>query len=245
MKAMIDLSKIDKEHLEKQKLQAEIDEIKFRIKANKDQLESDKKKIFRMIPLSTLKTMSRSIPIALTILTGIVAIWIQFNQYLDKKEKEYEFSLNQVMVGLVAKLNSKDLAEREDATILLSAYEKNAIPILLWNLKTTETPESTIQSLKLIGEKESLKKDKVLDQLLESAKNVFDKLKGGHNINIQSITNYIMALGELGEQNEQKTIAILTSLKGQIEKNSKIGIAEKYAIRYQIKMAFNKFRSKL
>ena len=194
MKAMVDLSKIDKEYLEKQKLQAEINEIEFRIKTKKDQIESDQKKIFRIVPLGALKTLSRSIPVVLTILTGIVAIWIQFNQYLDKKEKEYEFNLNQVMVGLVAKLNSKEPREREDATILLSAYEEDAIPILLWNLKTTDTPESTIQSLKLISEKESLNADKVLDKLLESAQEIFNNLENKQSINERPIYNYIDAL---------------------------------------------------
>ena len=231
----------DKEELEKRKLRAEIDEIVQRKAFEKRRIESEEKKVFRIIPRGALKSLLISIPIVITILSGIVAIWIEVSGFLDRKEKEYAFTLNDNMIKLVKQLNCKNPDEREYAAILLSAYEKDAIPILLWNLERTDAPNATIKSLSLIKEKTKIETDKVLNPLLNSARVVFNRECHKPKMNIRPIRNYIMALGELGTEKKKSVIELLKNLKEQIDKKQPpFADGVKYGIRNEADNAINK-----
>ena len=222
----------DKAELEKQKLRAEIDEIKYKTKRLQDADENDNKRIVLSISKGSLKTFLKPIPIFVTVISAIFAIYMQSDRFFSQKAKEYEFNLNKTMIDLVKDLNGNNPDNREYAAILLSAYEKDSISILLWNLQRTKSPQATIQSLRLIKKKQKVDADEVLTPLFAAAKEVFDEAYHDPKVNIFAVRNYIMALGELGKENKDKSIQLFKELWTNMkEKRPPLSMAEDHILK--------------
>jgi hypothetical protein len=203
----------DREELEKKKLQVEVDEIEQRIESERKRIEAENKSTTweRAKILATIGLTFISITI------GIVTIWTKSATFLEQREKEQGFRLNKEMLDLVDQLNADKDYEQENAAILLSYFKKDAIPILLMNLRRTNRPEATIDSLKLIKGNKKVKPNEVLDPLIKSAKKVFSSKDVKSDKAIIAFRNYIMALGDLGKEKEKDVTGLLENLKKQVE----------------------------
>ncbi len=205
----------DKEKLEKKKLKAEIREIKLRVSTERNRIKFEKKRGFKFA--NFLKNWVAIFLTFIAVGSGIVTIWIKSSTFLAQKEKEYDFKVNQEMIVLVNQLSSKEQNKREDAKLLLSNFEKDAIPILMGQLKRNETAEAaevTIDSLRLVNEK--INSSIVIDELYDSAEKVFERESLNPDMNIKSVRNYIIALGELGKEKEKDVVKLFDYLETQI-----------------------------
>lgn len=203
---------LDKEELEKTKLQCEINEIEQRIKSESKKAKWEMPKAVATITLTFI-----------SVAIGITTIWTKSATFLEQRGKEQSINLSRQMIDLVNQLNSEDSvkqenAKQENAAILLSYYKKDAIPILLRNLQRAENPDATIESLKLIKEDTDLSPQDVINSLKKSAKKVFATNKETEEKTVRAFKNYITALGELGTERKNEVINLLQNLKNRIEK---------------------------
>lgn len=241
---------VNKKELEKQKIEAEIKEIEFKILTGKKAKLSEFLKNWTTIGIA-----------AISIITGFYTLW----ENLSQRKKEYDFKLNKEIITLSEQLNSKDKYIRENAAILLSAYEKDAVPLLLKSLERFEKPESIIYSLKLIKEKEETKV--ILNPLIEIAKEIFEReysflrseeeSASDSNKKAQiAIANYIETLGELCKgkivgnnvkiiKNEcSESIELFNSLKKRIEERKPpVAVSAKDTIKEKINEACEKIKN--
>lgn len=227
----------EKEELEKKKLQAEIDEIELRIESDQGKIDSERKNALK----DNIRRWTALVMGFITIISGIVAIWINSSTFLAQKKKEYEFNINREMIILVQQLSSGKKYERDNAAILLSAFEKDAVPILLNNLDRRDSPEATIESLKLISEKEGVTNE-VLDPLIKRAEEVFDREYRKSDVEYTSIINYVKALEKLGKEKENDVLELLNEVRKKIEKKQDITSARKTLIAEAIDLALENLK---
>jgi hypothetical protein len=153
-----------------------------------------------------------------TVLGGVLAFYVQASDFLMQRERQYELQLDQQLVTLVTQLNSETELVREGAVLLLSAYEADAIPILLWSLDRFREPDAIIQSLRLIDDKPSVSTDQILDPLLASAHEVLARgLDNAQVSDIRTLVNHIMALGEFGRADVPAAKEFLTAVTNHLE----------------------------
>lgn len=171
----------DKEELEKQKLQAEIEEIKLKVKAENQRLDAERKDASR----ANLRSWAAIIISLITIVTGGFTIGEKFYAFLSQNEQAQKVKVSKEMIELVKGLNSNNENDRTNAILLLSAFEMDAVPVLLKNLESSDNPEPLIESLERIKERMEIKgpfryffpsrsKD-FLNTLRKRAQEVFDQ----------------------------------------------------------------------
>ena len=223
----------EKEELEKKKIEVEIEEIIQNLEAKNKNAKWDKVKVVTTLALTFV-----------SIIIGLVTILTSSATFLEQQRKNNDFELNKEMIQLVAKLNHADPYEQESAAILLSYFNEEAIPILLMNLKRTQNPEYTIQSLKLIDDNENIKEGSVLAALINEAENVFNSTNILDKEQLIKFENYVKALSDLGKLQPQKITNMLDTVKVKIRDN-RINTTEEslYIIQTVIDNSINKLNS--
>lgn len=223
--------------LEKEKLKAEIREIKLRVATERNRINVEKKRGFKFIKF--LRNWAAVIIAFITIITGSLTIGTKIYTFLKEKEIAQDVKVGKQMRELVDDLGSKD-KNREYTAILLSAYEERAIPILLMSLRTG-SPESITEALRLI--KEKVKPKVVIDPLIESTKRAFSQEHRKNDTKYQtSIKNHLYALGELGKEKEGDIVVLLENLEERIEEDSELTGGNKTIIKKDITKTSNKLK---
>jgi hypothetical protein len=131
------------EDLQKEKLQAEINLIKARIK--KDYPEA--KPLGRLDKIAGFFKKWNAVILALIAVGG--GFWGVFSpvkKYFDEQSKSVQFTLNENMIAAMDSLSSTNTSEAENAILVLSYYELNAIPVLLFNLERTNLENTELIS---------------------------------------------------------------------------------------------------
>jgi hypothetical protein len=190
-----------KEDLEIEKLQAEVAELQAKTRAHTSKLSKFRTWLTVVLGVGSL-------------IGGVTTFYFRSETFLIQQKRRYEFEAPQQIIVLAEKLGSENSMVRDNAAILLSAFEEHAVPILVSNLRRTDTPDlsrSLIASLKLIMQKQDIKPDQVLGPLLEETKLVFEEEYRRQNPDTKAITNYILALKEVGAG--QKAVKIITALE--------------------------------
>jgi hypothetical protein len=200
-----------KEELEKNKLAAEIAELSQKV-------EFEAKKA-RWSGLRTFTTFTLTF---ISIAAGLITLIINSSTFLAQRQKMQNVELSQNMINLVDKLNADDTYKQENAAILLSYYNLDAIPILLKNLERVENPEATIYSLELIKENEGVRSNEVIDPLLNSAKKIFANNIIMDDRTVFAFRNYIRALAYLGMEKKNNVLILLNQLYKRIDKNEQV-----------------------
>lgn len=195
------------EQLQRDKLRAEIEQLKVSTDAQRQQIDTVPKRLSDGVLSSTLTFVA--------IFTGIGTFYFQSDAFLTQKNKEYEFRVTQEIITLVKQLNSENENEQMDAALLLSNFEDDAIPILLENLERTSHPDSTIESLKLVKRKLSRKNEEhaLFDSLLSHAEETFLERINNPNADIQAVLSYVDCLGQLGAERMQQVLDLLVNLE--------------------------------
>lgn len=190
-----------KDELEREKLAQEISLLKSQVETQSQEKKTTRYKNFQNW-FSTL-----------TVVCTVVTVGIQSCQYLDQRQKQYEVQVDQQMLELERDLSAADLGQRSRAALMLSAYELNAVPILLSHLRITNDPSPVIESLLLIEQKKRANPCKVAQLLLDGATSLFSNLPQS---DITPYKNYIQAIGALGRSKKSEACAILTKLRQKI-----------------------------
>ena len=190
-----------KELLEAKKLRAEIRDLNARFKYDSEQRAGEHR------PSATLRDHWLPVVISmLGIVSTVVTVAITARTYLDQQDRQYEFDLshNNQAIDLVNKdLRSKDKQVREGAAILLAAFERHAVPLLLMNLTLPglEDPDPAIHSLMLIKKNPRVKpRDQVVSPLLDRAEQEFRDRNLNSEQDVIILSHVNKALGRLAEE---------------------------------------------
>lgn len=150
------------EDLEKQKLEIEIEILK-------ENLEKERKS--RNSKLSLGEVIRKNTAIILAIISvagGFIGIIVPVNQYFEEKRKEMLPVLNNEIISLVDKLNDSSEIVQEDATVMLTYYGLNAIPVLLLRLERSEIEAETHRLIQAINSIHEEGNPGVLDEIFSS-----------------------------------------------------------------------------
>lgn len=208
----------DREELEKEKLQVEINLLTA-------QLEIEKKKESKWAAWG--KRIKNFLPLILTIVAIVGGLWKLYepiSNFVRERQRAYEVNWNAKMIEFVNDLSSKDQFKENSAIIMLSAYEFDALPILLLKLEQTNSTGHEVnlirKALMDIYGKTSLDKDKFNERILNSARWFFDigKEKSGDEMEIQveGLLNYIAILGDFRADNETEIASFFDKIKTDI-----------------------------
>jgi hypothetical protein len=182
-----------KEALEAAKLTEEIKDLKVRYK-------------FRALP---------TIISIVTILATIITAGITACSYIDQERRRYEFELSETMIKVVKDLGSREPVERRAAALLLSAFEANAVPVLILSLATGPANPDTVEALRLIKNKKRVNaKTDVVEPLLDRAAEEF---KASPLTRVQVLTNFTNAVGFLASEDKGRAVDLLRSLRRRID----------------------------
>ena len=201
----------DIDEIKKKKLQAEIREIDFKIKAEQNRIESEKEGSLR----EDLKGWMGIITPIASLSIAVISVW----SFLDQRQKEYEFNINKEMIALVNQMSDSTKIKSEHAAVLLSSFEKGAVPILLTNLESTENRQAVIESLTWIKSKKNVDEvEDVIQPLLNRAEKIIHRelSKPPETLNRRPILNYLFAIGELCQDRKQEVITKLEHWKKEI-----------------------------
>jgi hypothetical protein len=212
----------NKEILERNKLLSEIEEINFI-------LNSRKKIKWKIIG------WGNCILILIAIFAGGTKFYFDTRNLINQKEKESKFRVNESIISLVKDLSlegdsQEDRNKREYATLLISSYEKEAIPILIWNLDRADEPEATIEAMRMVNKK--VKSNIVIEPLYNAAEKIFIREYGQSNksIDMDSIKKYMRVLGIFGKEKKKSVEKLLQDAKSNFGNNKLLDKADTLSV---------------
>ena len=190
--------------LARQKLRLEIDKLAAEVRQIEAQLLAGKDWV------ATLKRKFGVIAVILTVGVGGWGLYTGIWTFLDQRERQYEFNVSKELIELSRQLASDDRIERANAAILLSAFEVDAIPILVENLSVTDKEglhTDIRKSLALIMKKNNVRKKpgRVLQPLARQMEAVFDEQVRQPRPSVNAILNYVQTLKVLAQGSQHKT----------------------------------------
>lgn len=152
--------------LEKEKLEIEIELLKQNLEKEK---KEGKKHIFEGIRKYT--GLSLAIVSVIVALFGVI---LPVNDYFEKKKKEMIPTLNNEIIDLVNELSNENEREQEKATVMLSYYGLDAVPLLLFRLERADEAERD-QLIQVIKNAHEDNPKGVLDVIISALSEEFEK----------------------------------------------------------------------
>lgn len=204
----------DQKELERRKLGAEIQLLRLQSRSERRKLDREKRAEKRV-------DWKIWIPIGVSLVTlilTVVPVALQLSGYISQQRREYELRLSQELLQLVQDISDPSKQDRRDTYIyLLSAFEEDAIPVLLDQLHhaTAEDRESILRSLAAIQSKKSVPEGLVTRRLVGESKSAFDS----YHSNLRGAANFVVALGRLAAEERPTARRLLMELRRQVEKD--------------------------
>lgn len=191
------LDKKSIQDLEKEKLQAETDILRARL----DKEFPDEKPPTRLSRLAEFtRNWSAFILGSVTLFSAVFGVFVPLSQYLDERRKALEYDLNENMIGFVEDLNSDSLAISTRSVMMLSYYEVNSIPILLFFLESSKDTEFIDKISETIGLIYSDNRGtEIVEVVLRRIQNNFDEIKD--------------EFSQTGSVNDKRRLALLNYLE--------------------------------
>ena len=128
-------------------------------------------------------------------------MFIPVNQYHKEKKKEMIPNLNSQIVNLVDNLNDTSEIVQEEATVMLTYYGLDAIPVLLLRLERSESQSETMRLIQAIKSIHKHNPTGVLDEIYSSFTEEFERNYKQTDMDeisyYNNIYNYIVLLTEL------------------------------------------------
>ncbi len=169
-----------------------------------------------------------SIGALITVLVTAFGLFNSVNKYLEQRNKAYSVTYTNQMIDFLDDLKIGENEESDKAILLLSSYELDAVPILLFYLEneSSNRKEIYLRSLKIISRKESVDKAELLKIVIDSSKEFllskFGKAYSDEKIQKQKIyalRNYIFVLSELSSFDKKKIKNQLNWMLQKIEQD--------------------------
>lgn len=167
--------------LEKEKLQAEIDILRARLHKE----FPDEKPPGLMDKLAGFANKWSSFILgAVALFSAVFGVFVPLAEYLDEQRRALEYDLNENMINFVDGLNSEDQSVARRSIMMLSYYETNSIPILLFFMEDSRNDQKEfrnkiIETISLIyadtGEKD------IIEKILVRLQINFNQLMEGRN----------------------------------------------------------------
>ena len=158
-----------------------------------------------------VKKWSITILTIASIIGGIWGVFYPIKTYYNEKSKELQFSLNQSMINLVNDLYDTNRVKKNSAIVLLSYYEENAIPILLYHLENSDQIEEDLTLT--ISRIYTRKPSTTMPQLSSISEDLFNKEseKAGVLVNINGLINYSRLFQKIDFEKEH--LAVVERIK--------------------------------
>lgn len=242
----VEIAKIEAETaVEKQKLQSERDQLELQQSQHELQVHHHKlqEKIAQRGRITTISTFLIALA---TISTGLWGLFRSGSEFFSQRSQAYEFQVNRDMIELVNKLSSDSVLVRESAALLLSGYEENAIPVLLWSLRQGRTPDAVIASLRLIGKKKKVEPSDVLESLKASTHETLAHIEDAptEQQNIKPLMNHLTALVTMTDADPGGVADFLDSLAEDIEQNSFLSEPNRIVLSGRLHLLLNTVRQR-
>lgn len=215
---------LDETNLKNERLKSEIEFFNAMTKSlTKDETKDEAKPKSKRISLAVISTL-------IAILSGGFVLFLKVNEFLEQRSKAYSVTYTTQMIEFVDKLKENKGWESDQAILLLSSYEMDALDILLFNLENepANRKEVYLRSLKLIKNKETVDQKEFMDKVISSSKNYliskFGKTYSDNEKQKQkeyALRNYIFILGGLSENFEVQVKEQLNWMKKKIKKDGK------------------------
>jgi hypothetical protein len=120
-----------KEEFEISKMELELESLKIKLdKERKDLKPSWGSKFFNQ----TTKTVSLGVAFV-SLLAGIWSLVIPARNYFNERQKQLHYNLSKEMIDLANNLRIDSASLQQESVLLLSYYDMNAMPILLYQLE--------------------------------------------------------------------------------------------------------------
>ncbi|OGK99227.1 MAG: hypothetical protein A3E31_09515 [Candidatus Rokubacteria bacterium RIFCSPHIGHO2_12_FULL_73_22] len=232
---------MDRDELERLKLQAEIDELRVKADTARAAAESERKRRVR----NSLVAWVGVLTAAATLGGAALGVYIQGSNFLLERKRTKEVQLTERMVELVGKLGGDNPYARETSALLLASYEGDAIPILLWNLERVQEPAATIEALRLVKGKKSVGEAALLGVLLRAAEDSFAREEGKNawtEESARALANYAACIGELSTAQPRPALELLDRWQRRLDDQT---LAVPLVRRGILKAAVERARSKL
>lgn len=203
------------EQLQKEKLQGEIDILHARLAA---EYPEEKAPGFFDKLADFASKWSAFILGSITLISAIFGVFVPLSEYLDASRRALSYDLNENMIGFVNDLSSDSSELANRSIMMLSYYEMNSVPILLFYLEGSgnlQKPFRTkiIETIDLIYSKS--RGDEIPELIIGNMQKNLNKLKeldinGEERINPNSLRvlyNYMdLIRGIKFSENDLKTI---------------------------------------
>ncbi len=211
------------ELLEKEKLQAEIDILHARL--GKEFPEEKSPGLMDKLAEFAGKWSSFVLG-AVALFSAVFGVFVPLSEYLVEQRKALEYELNGNMINFVDGLNSTDPSVARRSIMMLSYYETNSIPILLFFLEDSqnnqeEFRQKIIETVGLIYTNNS--NDNIIDMILVKLQSNFNQLKNEGNNSIDAkmfrpLYNFMDLINgmELNESDKEEVVVVYSSLKSRI-----------------------------
>jgi hypothetical protein len=127
-----DLNNKSLEQLQKEKLQGEIDILHARLAS---EYPEEKTPGFFDKLAEFARKWSAFVLGSVTLISAIFGVFVPLSEYLDASRRALSYDLNENMIGFVNDLSSDSAELANRGIMMLSYYEMNSIPILLFYLE--------------------------------------------------------------------------------------------------------------
>jgi hypothetical protein len=163
------------EQLENEKLQAEIDILHARLA--KEFPEEKRQRWYDKLAEFARKWAAFVLG-TVTLISAIFGVFVPLAEYLEERRNALKYALNENMIGFVDDMMSGDTEKVNRGIMMLSYYEINSIPILLYSLSESEsgaTRQKIIENIHWIHFDN--KNNGIVEMILGRMQYNFEKLK--------------------------------------------------------------------
>jgi hypothetical protein len=184
-----------------------------------------------------LKRYSAVILMVLSVIGGIWGVYLPLKQFLHEQRMSTQYQLNGEIIALIQQLDSAKKSEKTIA--ILTYYEKDAVPLLIYELgrKVNTERQPIVTALKTIvvlskehdtgfmgrifGEKDT--RSMVIEQLIHQTRDHFrryySKPVEPNDNKLDGMLNYIFCLGELGKGRKDVRLLLEREIGGTLERH--------------------------
>jgi hypothetical protein len=211
------------ELLEKEKLQAEIDILHARLEK---EFPDEKPPGFMDKLAGFANKWSSFVLGAVALFSAVFGVFVPLSEYLDEQRKALEYDLNENMISFVDGLNSEDPSVARRSIMMLSYYETNSIPILLFFMEDSRNNQNEFRKkiIETIGLIYADTGDKsIIEKILVRIQSNFNQLIEGKNGTIDTrrltpLYNFFELINgmDLSDSDREEVLTVFKTMKSSI-----------------------------